>query len=526
MSPSNDLYQIVASLSKAEKGYLKKYAYKGKDVKDSIYLQALDKIDRLLQSKDETATEKWLTGFAKEKSKSVSSIKNYLIDLILNAMIDYHKGKDKEEEIFNLLKKADILKQKGLIDIARKINRKAIKKSGEYDLFELNLLLLKQNFNLYQGNTSNKTLYQTFFQSFREETTSSIFAYYSGGFLDLFTELNDYARKYNSIQNEKDYQYFKNKLENSGIKEHKNSKSSRVRKMRLAILGNFYYLISDYKALSRNYFEMSLESEATLTKGEYLFAKLNNTYFNVLQYAALNCDFEMADQFLQKLSLLKTKNSKDEEKQKLLILYGRLIINQQKFDFEENLKIISIYKDLLKDDKPFVSNIWYGVFWRIIHTLFLLEDYNQLIEWLNIFHIRSEKGLNQQYQSAFRLTELFAYYELNEMNIFEHRIRSYERFLKSKKEQNPFETEAIQIFKKLDKTLSASEMKQFFKEKLKTLEQLENNHLQSTFLYYFDLIAYLKSKIFNKTYRIEYVIREKEEREKENIYELDASFKV
>ncbi len=115
MAVSDDVFKLIKSLSKSEKGYFKKYAYKnsGREKKssDNHYIKLFDIIDKQ-ENYDEGKTLKKLG--KSPLVKSFSSSKNYLLSLVLGSLLDYNANKDNALQIAQNLAKARILYSRGL----------------------------------------------------------------------------------------------------------------------------------------------------------------------------------------------------------------------------------------------------------------------------------------------------------------------------------------------------------------------------------------------------------------------------
>ncbi|MFI5171659.1 MAG: hypothetical protein ACHQFW_04670 [Chitinophagales bacterium] len=122
MKPSDDLFRLIKSLDKNEKGYFKKNAQSGSGVKDKNYLLLFDAIDAQ-ESYNEDALIKKFRGQSFVKQFSVA--KNYLWELILKSQRAYRSGSSKFMRLNALMESGEVLFEKGLYEEAMKMWEKA-----------------------------------------------------------------------------------------------------------------------------------------------------------------------------------------------------------------------------------------------------------------------------------------------------------------------------------------------------------------------------------------------------------------
>jgi tetratricopeptide (TPR) repeat protein len=142
MKGSDELFQLIRSMSKSEKRYFKLHASLQGSRKN--YLELFDAIDR----QKEYDEEKIRSRFAGETFlKQLNVTKHYLYELILRVLRAYHSDYTTGTQIRDLLKSADILYEKRLEDQALKLADKAIRLAegldSPYLLFEARRLRLR-----------------------------------------------------------------------------------------------------------------------------------------------------------------------------------------------------------------------------------------------------------------------------------------------------------------------------------------------------------------------------------------------
>ena len=136
MKTSDDIFQLIKSLTKQEKTYFKKFASAFTDEEGSNYLKMFDEISYQAVKEEAYNEEKIKKGnYSGKFLKNLSYHKNYLYNMIMSSLVNYHK--DNKEIIFirNLLSQVEILTGKLLYEQALKVLARASKIAEEKDMF-------------------------------------------------------------------------------------------------------------------------------------------------------------------------------------------------------------------------------------------------------------------------------------------------------------------------------------------------------------------------------------------------------
>ena len=104
------LFQLIKSLSKTEKGYVKKYC--AKNGTNPAYLQLFTAIDNQ-ENYDEEQIKNKFKGESFIKQLSVA--KNYLIKTVLKSLRAYHSESTSNIKVHELLLEIEILYQKRML---------------------------------------------------------------------------------------------------------------------------------------------------------------------------------------------------------------------------------------------------------------------------------------------------------------------------------------------------------------------------------------------------------------------------
>lgn len=194
---SENLFLLIRSLTKNEKGYFKRYSSKHTIDNKNNYILLFDAIN-----KQEKYNEEKVIAELKESIniKHTSALKNYLYKLILESLRAFYSNSSPDVEINNLLHNASVLISKGLYVPAKKILTSAKKLAYESERHNHLLSIINQELKLF-GQTKQvikKELYALLNE--REEILKNIQNQVT--YDTLFSKIKcDYSKELRSTQN-------------------------------------------------------------------------------------------------------------------------------------------------------------------------------------------------------------------------------------------------------------------------------------------------------------------------------------
>lgn len=126
MKKRDDLFKLIKSLTRNEKGYFKKFSKINSSDPNSSYMILFDAVDRM-STYNEAAVKNAMAGHI--QITALSTLKNYLYDLILRSLRNYYENTD--SVIKDLNQRADlyILGKKGLIETKKETAVQVVKKA-------------------------------------------------------------------------------------------------------------------------------------------------------------------------------------------------------------------------------------------------------------------------------------------------------------------------------------------------------------------------------------------------------------
>jgi tetratricopeptide (TPR) repeat protein len=129
------------------------------------------------------------------------------------------------------------------------------------------------------------------------------------------------------------------------------------------------------------------------------------------------------------------------------------------------------------------------------HSYFGVGDYKKALYYINLVLNDNEQNLRQDIYSFARLFNLVLHFELENYDFLEYIIKSTNRYF-SKQERNfEVETVCIKHIRKLSKILSQNERIAVFVAMKEELDMLLQDHNEKVVLEYFNVTAWVESKI-------------------------------
>lgn len=496
MKPSDNLFKLIKSLDKSEKGYFKKFALG--HGKNSNYILLFNAIDAQDVYDEEALLKKFKTqAFAKQ----IAVTKNYLWELILRSQRQYRRDVSKFMQLNGLLENGEILFEKGLYEEALKQWDKAKNLAIAYNEIPFLLDIETSKRRYYIDMTAGN------WQTFVEPSYA-----YSFKLLEDYRNMLHIQQRYVKIINEIKVQpYFR-------TDEQKKEWDVFMQDPLLALSNEpkffwgklyFNYIHNIYHLLCRNKTEALLyiknvvalwDENPDLKNMEpikYLSA-VNNYLINLMLLGEKETFIQYFEQFTPP-----PLNSIAQE----AVYFEHLWLMQntcytQKKDFIGMTKFIETSKADLDKYAPYINKV------RLLLIRFSMAfgktmngNYEGSNDLLQLIFDSKEVELRKDIQATARILYTINHYEQDNLLLIKHVINTAKHFLKNN--DSYYETE--QVFMKYITRLSKEVGK---KEKLavyiKMLEEVtsifETNEQERTAFDHLHLPEWIQAKITGKSF--------------------------
>lgn len=504
MNKNNELFSLVRSLSKSEKRYFKLQASVFRE--NNLLIILFDILERQ-KVYDEKEV---LNEFKKrKKSKQLSVVKNRLSTLILKSMRAYNVSRSVEHRLNVMFQNIYFLIEKKLWNQSEKEIRKVIQLA---------------------------TVHEKYF--YLSEALDTLLSYY-----DLKDKPAIHIQKreiLEKIQNTDKYLYMKDILfgaiEETGTVVRNQSGLKKIR----SLISNDLFKYEKFAVTHRSkmnfflarffYFRAIGDVKATYDVARrlvlYLESQPEFIHENPVAYrTALNnyivsqLDRKKFDDFFDSIEKMKSIASRFPKADNPVFAAAvqlrvyELLIDYYActFKYQQGIGLIPEIERWL-DHAEMRNEAGHEItLYSIVAKLFfVVSKYQDTIKWSNKILNQSSEfyAIAKDIHGFARIMDLLSHYEMRNMDLLEHRVRSAKRFLQKEGRHFKIEGEIILFFKnEVLKTTNEPQLKKAFKLLKERLVKLFRDPLERQFLFYFDITAWIESKLENKSFAD--VLREK-----------------
>lgn len=500
MIASNELYKLIISLTQSEKRFFKIYASRHVIGEENNYVKLFDAISKQ-KNYNEIAIKEKFKGNA--FMNRFPAVKNYLHQLILKCMRNFHSGSTIDIELKEMLIDIDFLYQKGLYKQCKKLHARAEMLAHESDKKTRLLEILEWKAKLLQ--VTNKDSEQEHFHKnvFNEESiildTIKLSLEIKSEVLGIFTTI----RKQGFARSTKDLESIKNVIKKY---DHLNYLDVNFNdKYYLNYLNTVYYTSSGNNSKSYYYTKRNidlLESiPAKLRDEEFekYMVTLNNLVVNLINLQKTN----EIDPYLNKIRSLATHNIR--ENILLWVTSYKLVlgVTMQSGNYDQAERIVEEINsgiDFYSEKIPATDLVLFKFNMAIVY--FVGNNYSKAIKMLNEIINDNDSSLRDDIQSFARIIRLIAFWEKGEEELLPYATLSTYRFLYKRKKLFKFESIVLQFIKeKVPHINTSGKQKAAFIELKEKLEQQLQDPLEKKALDYFDFITWIESKITKKDFK-------------------------
>jgi hypothetical protein len=498
MVATEDLFQLIRTLSKNEKGYFKKYASKHTVGEQNNYIRLFDAIE----NQDTYDEQKIKLQFRGETFiRHLPSEKNYLYNLILRSLGEFHSESSSEKQLRDLVHSIELLYDKGLykqckklLDRAKKIAVRFEKPLARLQLHEWEskiLIALAQLENLEtfagESKTEQAQLIDQFYNysEYRRLEEKMFLLSKKSGFPRNKTERARYERiiRHPLIRNGKNATLFRSKLHFYNIQSYyhdvlgKHKESYRFRKMLVDFAEKQPHMVND-------------------DQHRYVIA-LNNL-LNSQDEMGLQEDCEIT---ISKLAALKTKSMNIRSRVFGYTWNIRMTQNITSGNFK---KLVSNAKEI-EDGLKLYAHLLHPEFklafkYQFFYGYFGVGDYSNALKWINQLLNDDTAKIRAEIYFFGRIMNLILHFEMGNTDLLAYNIRNTYRLFIKQKRLFRFETTILNFIRRSGKYNTPSELREGFFELKNQLEELQHDPYEKQTLSFFDIISWLQSKITKKSF--------------------------
>lgn len=509
--PSKDLFNLIKSLTVSEKGYFAKFAKRHIIGNGNNYLRLFEAINEQKVYDEELLKSQ----FKNEKFiKQFTTAKNYLTNMILKSLENYHGDESVSNKIVSLMNQYKILFEKTLFSQAETLLKRAKKLARETENYPKLIDILR-----YERSLDYKKIGEPNFEEYLETSLQEE--------KDVLKKLENLA-EYNNIylrisrlfkvtgrsRTEKELENFSRIFSNPLLSNEKEALTVRAKNFFYIISYLYYYCIGDTK-LAFEFGEKRLHliekhfEKISSMQEEYIYALTDAIAFafNIgeiklcLSYLKKKRDFALE---------FKNKQSVPNHLDMCVSSYSfELYIYSMAGYFKEATETAQeVIKWLHKYQGKINKSEELKVIYAIAYVYFGAGDYSKALFWVNEI-LNDNSNFRQDYKIFAKIMNLIIHYELGNIDLMEYNIKSVLRFLNNKDKLHKYEHTLIKFIKRIPLLKNGEDMSFEFHQLKEELDMISKDEFEKRAFDYFDIISWLESKLSKKKFAD--VVRERSE---------------
>lgn len=495
MKPSNELFDLIKTLSKSEKRFFKLNSSLQSGEKN--YLKLFDYIEKQ-NSYNEDALKKYFSG--EKFIKHLPSEKNHLYKLILKSLRNFYADQSVKSQLKQEIKNVEVLYNKALYKECSKFVKRAKKVASEYEKFYYLFELINWEKKLMEEEFEAGYFKQNLDELIDEETEVIEKLRNLAEYHILYSKINYVFRSGGFTRNEEERQMVAEIADNHLIKGKNTAISTRATSICYYTKGLCAASIRDYEDALINF----RKAKVVLDKNPKVKSDLPNRYIYILNFL-MQCyididQFSNAQELINEIKALESsKNYKSLDSEVKIFTsanIGQLTLYNRKGEFEKTLTLyqqiepqIDIYSDKLNKEKLLLLN------YNKAYAIFGTNEFKSSLKIINDILNENEKQLRQDIYSFARIFNLIIHYELNNFNFIEYDSKSTQRYLNKHEKDYQIEKVFMKYIKKLAKEEFLPNKKEIFTNFYKEVETLLKDPQEQVILEYINVKAWVYSKL-------------------------------
>lgn len=495
---NNSLFLLIKSLSATEKGYIKKQAGVHVVGEKNKYIKIFDAMDKQ-KDYDEKEIIKQFRGEPILNNFAVA--KNYLFKFVLKSLEQYHTNV--KSDLRSTLNQVEILYNKNLPIVAKKMLTKAKAKAKEYELYEFMEEIIDWEivFLVEEATPQNYLeLVNKYYNELHEsiEKKKTIIEY-----KHLYQKLRAKALYTGLARNDEDVTAYQKIFEQSKANNTNLLNTFNAQFYRNLMQSNFLFTINE-QSMASDFLKQNVE---LFEKNPHMIDVKPFAYIGILRNKAVNeltlLQFDDLFRTLQKMEIFVAKHGQTNRYYEVLTENLKLFVYIPMGEFEKALEVAQNLENVYNQIPPTKSILKEKLLQHYAYAYIYigLEDYKMANHHINILLNSPESDFRSDVYCFAHILSLIIHFELKNTELLEYRIRSAYRLLMRRNKLHHFERQILAFLKNSHRKFSnQKELTNAFIQLKKEIEASTQNKVERNALNLFDLISWLESKIDNKSF--------------------------
>ena len=441
------LHHLIHSLSKTEKRYIFIELSKQKSLKGKIDLKLFN-----LLKKQETLDEDTVLAVSEFNTTQKIVIRsNYLFDFILRCLIDYNYSREIEIAIGNHIRIIKNFILKGLHQYTHFYFKKAQKLAEKYeDLYRIGILCTLKKIVINQSSASHTDFFREIQKIEEQETLVHEKIINLNAYNNHLNHLTAALKKNSSSHLDKEtLTILKDIITSPLFSKEKNALTKKAKVV-------FHQIHAIYHEHATHDYMQALqhtEKQIELIKNLESYQKADSPLYitslkNYCIYAAESHEFDKANETLRDLKNMYEEKSSSQN------LFEKSLVFKNYIEAETRLSIIDsevqrfastqsdIESGIDSFGNMFDSESKMVLYSMVAMRLIVIHEYKKAFRWLEkIFH--EHQGMRLDILHHAHILSLICIFEIESVNLFQSRVRSYLRHYQQEKNMFPLQVKII-----------------------------------------------------------------------------------
>ncbi|MDH3648326.1 MAG: hypothetical protein OEQ53_01525 [Saprospiraceae bacterium] len=508
ISTTDQLFNLIKSLSKAEKRNFKLYARRTQQTSEARFIRLFDMLDRMDDYTEDVIFKKF-----KDLSKGqLSNLKRHLYSQVLSSLRLIHIQRNIDIQIHEQIDFAHILYGKGLyMQSLKLLNRiKGIARESHRDILHYEILEFEKLIE-EKHITRSRTIKDKVENLIEESEDRNRVLNSSNQLTNLKLKIHGLYIKIGHVRNEKDAfivkDYFRSNL--PIIQEDRLTFFEKIYLHQSYVW--YYYILLDFEKCldhSRKWTQLFEDNPNMMNEDPDLF--MRGLHYILTSLYSLDEGVTHRNGLAQFKAFIDQYGGEFNTTSNIIsfLYYTSALFNQHQMEgsFDEGLALIPDIEDHLKKYERHLDSHRILVFnYRTAWLYFGSGKFGEAIDYLNEIINLKAGHLREDIQCYARLLHLLAHFEMGNYALLEYLEKSVSRYFEKMKDHNQVQLEVLSFIRRQLKSSTIPDPK-LLQSMLKTLQSLQKDAFEKRSFIYLDAIAWVKSKQQGK--HVQDVIRE------------------
>lgn len=453
MTPSTVLFDLVKSLTQAEKRYFRLYASRHVLNNQSLSLVLFDALKQQPRYDEQALKLRMQTHGS--KPHNFASLKHSLQDMILQAMREFHRAARPHRQVRDLVEDAAFLHAKGLTAAGLKLLQKAKEKAVHYEAFDMQLYIAEVEIEYLAQR--DRVLNVNHLRQFSQDADLAVTGLRTVNELKrLSFQLLYRARRNYSLRDQKEVMSIQEVAAHPVL--HQQHTSFMGQYMVARVKATLAQLGGDFET-SFQWRKEILALWAAFPQMQEAFPHLRG--ISIANYLAACHDTERYREMpvgIDQLRALKPSNPTESIEFQQNAAYYELLYCMNTCNWDRAVACVTDLEHILVHhlhgiNKARLIAIWYNL---ANYHLFMGNNKAALAMVNAILNDEGSRH-REDIQQATRLLQVVIHYELENIDILDHLLRGTKRYMQMKESMHAFEHHLIRTMSRLQGTASETD---------------------------------------------------------------------